>query len=174
MDFRGLIEFLKDTFMYILVVVVVLFLVIYVISLQQVIGPSMKPTLNSNDILVLNKLHYKIFDVKRNDVIAFDNEDTKFLVKRVIGLPGESILYKDNVLYVNNDPVLESFTEEETEDFDLSSLGYEIVPEDMYLVLGDNRSNSEDSRVLGLIGKKDIIGKALVKIWPLKEIKIIK
>ncbi len=174
MDFRDVKEFFIDASKYVIVIVVILLLVIYVVSLQQVVGPSMEPTLDDGDILLLSKIHYKIFDVERNDVIALSYDDSKYLIKRVIGLPGESIEYKDNKLYINDDAYEENIYEGMiTNDFKLSDLGYETIPEDMYLVLGDNRGDSLDSRDIGLIPKKDILGKTLIKIWPLNDFKVI-
>ena len=177
MDFREITEFFKDTLKYIIVIVVVLVIVLYVVTLQQVVGPSMQPTLNEGDVLILNKFQYHIFDVKRNDVIALKYDGSKYLIKRVIGLPGESIYYKDNILYINGNPYKENIVEGlVTEDFDLKDIGYDVIPEDMYLVLGDNRGNSLDSRSkeVGLIKKEDIIGKVFIRIWPLSGFKLVK
>ena len=94
------------------------------------------------------------------------------MIKRVVGLPGDYIEYKDNYLYVNGEKYKEPFINNvETEDFSLKDLGYDKIPDDMYLVLGDNRENSLDSRSYGLIKKKQIIGKAFFKIWPIGKIK---
>jgi signal peptidase I len=109
MDFRGIKEFIKDTFGYIIVIIVVILIANYVVTLQQNVGPSMQPTLNNGDALILNKTAYKLGDVKRNDVIAFLYDGTKYLVKRVIGLPGERIDYKDNVLYIDGKAYNENF-----------------------------------------------------------------
>lgn len=177
MDFRGITEFFKDTLKYIIVIVVVLVIVLYVVTLQQVVGPSMEPTLNEGDVLILNKFQYYLFDIKRNDVVSLKYDGSKYLIKRVIGLPGESIYYKDNVLYINGNPYKENIVDGlVTEDFDLKDLGYDVIPEDMYLVLGDNRDNSLDSRSkeVGLIKKEDIIGKVFIRIWPLNGFKLVK
>ena len=177
MDFREITEFFKDTLKYIIVIVVVLVIVLYVVTLQQVVGPSMQPTLNEGDVLILNKFHYYLFDVKRNDVVSLKYDGSKYLIKRVIGLPGESIYYKDNILYINGIPYKENIVDGlVTEDFDLKQLGYDVIPEDMYLVLGDNRGNSLDSRnkEVGLIKKEDIIGKVFIRIWPLNGFKLVK
>lgn len=177
MDFRGITEFFKDTLKYIIVIVVVLVIVLYVVTLQQVVGPSMEPTLNDGDVLILNKFQYYLFDIKRNDVVSLKYDGSKYLIKRVIGLPGESIYYKDNVLYINGNPYKENIVDGlVTEDFDLKDLGYDVIPEDMYLVLGDNRDNSLDSRSkeVGLIKKEDIIGKVFIRIWPLNGFKLVK
>ena len=177
MDFREITEFFKDTLKYLIVIVVVLVIVLYVVTLQQVVGPSMQPTLNEGDVLILNKFHYYLFDVKRNDVVSLKYDGSKYLIKRVIGLPGESIYYKDNILYINGNPYKENIVEGlVTEDFDLNDLGYDKIPDDMYLVLGDNRGNSLDSRnkEVGLIKKEDIIGKVFIRIWPLNGFKLVK
>ena len=177
MDFREIKEFFKDTLKYIIVIVIVLVIVLYVVTLQQVVGPSMQPTLNEGDVLILNKFQYYLFDVKRNDVVALKYDGSKYLIKRVIGLPGESIYYKDNTLYINGNPYKENIVEGlVTEDFDLKDNGYEVIPDDMYFVLGDNRGDSLDSRSkeVGLIKKEDIIGKVFIRIWPISGFKLVK
>lgn len=178
MDFRSIKEFLKDTSIYIIIVIVVLLVVNYVTTIQQNMGPSMLPTLENGDAFILNKLAYKVGKVKRGNIIAFNYEDTKYLVKRVIGLPGEKIEFKDNILYINDKPYNEDFLPEGTitTDFTMEEIKGTIdskIPKDMYLVLGDNRGNSMDSRGIGLINKKDIIGKTSIRIWPLNKIGII-
>lgn len=175
MDWLDIKEFLKDSAKYILTIIAVLFIVIYVVSVQQIMGPSMKPTLNNGDIVLLNKFQYRLFDIKRNQIIALNYKDTKYMVKRVIGLPGEKIEFKDNTLYINDKAYTEPFIKNvKTNDFSLKDIGYDVIPDDMYLVLGDNRENSMDGRDFGLISKKDIIGKASIRIWPLNKIKIIR
>lgn len=175
MDWLEIKEFIKDSIKYILTFVFVLFVIVYIVSVQQIVGPSMEPTLNSGDIVLLNKFGHRFFKLKRNQVIALNYEDTKYMVKRIIGLPGEKIEYKDNTLYINDKPYSEPFLKDViTEDFSLKELGYEVIPKDKYLVLGDNRENSMDSRNFGLISKKDIIGKTTFRIWPLNKIKIVK
>lgn len=175
MDWLDIKEFLKDSAKYILTIIAVLFIVVYVVSVQQIMGPSMQPTLNNGDIVLLNKFQYRLFDVKRNQIIALNYKDTKYMVKRVIGLPGEKIEFKDNTLYINDKAFNEPFIKDvKTNDFSLADLGYDVIPQDMYLVLGDNRENSMDGRDFGLIKKKDIIGKASIRIWPLNNIKIIR
>ena len=162
MDLRDLKEFIKDSLGYIIVGFIVFLVAVYIISFQQVSGPSMKPTYNSRDILLLNKTHYIFFEPKRFDVVAAES-GSAVLVKRVIGLPGEKIEYKNNILYVNGDPVEESFNiEGETKDFST-----DVIPEGKYFLIGDNRSKSIDSRneEIGLISKKDLIGKVMFRIW---------
>ena len=174
MDLRDVKEFLIDTTKYLLTAASVIFIILYVVTIQQVVGPSMSSTLESQDIVLLSRSHYRLFDMKRFDVIAFEYEDTKYLIKRVIGLPGDKVEYKNNNLYVNNELVEEEFIDNhQTEDFSLVTMGYETIPEGKYLVLGDNRENSLDSRSFGLIDEEDILGKVSLKIWPIFEFDVI-
>ncbi|MDD3453600.1 MAG: signal peptidase I [Bacilli bacterium] len=174
MDFRGIIEFIKDTFSYILVIIFVLIFFIYICSIEQVVGPSMSPTLKEDNIVLINKIIYKFKSISRNDVVVIKQEE-KHMIKRIIGLPGETISYKNNDLYINDKKYEESYLNDViTNDFDLSNLGYDVIPDDMYLVLGDNRENSKDSRNFGLIKKDSIIGKAWIKFWPINQLKFVK
>lgn len=172
-DLREPKEFLKDMLSIIITVVAVILFIVYIGSIQQVVGPSMEPTLKEGDILILNKIGYKVFDVKRFDIVSVKTNTSKYFVKRVIGLPGDKIEYIDNVLHINGKAYKESFLNKDTitENFSIIDLGYDEIPEDMYLVLGDNRSNSEDSRnhKIGLIKKEDILGKSSIRIFPFKN-----
>ena len=173
MDLRSVVEFFKDTFKYIIVIVVVLVLFIFVVGLQQVVGPSMNPTLVEGDVLIVNKLVYNIGKIERNDIVVL-SQNEKYMVKRVVGLPGEKIEYKDDYIYVNGEKFKEPFIDTNnihTDNFSTSDLGSETIPEGMYLVLGDNRINSQDSRDYGFVSKKQIIGKAWLRIWPFNKIK---
>lgn len=170
MDLRDIKEFLKDALKYIIAIVVILIFAIYVVSFQEVIGPSMNNTLKSGDITVVNKLVFRLRNIKRNEIVSLKKDD-KIMVKRIIGLPGEHIEYKDNILYVDGKKISDSRSSS-TRDFKLESIGYDTIPKDMYLVLGDNRTNSSDSRTFGLVKKSDIIGKVNIRIYPFNKIKI--
>lgn len=170
MDLRDIKEFLKDALKYIIAIVVILIFAIYVVSFQEVIGPSMNNTLKSGDITVVNKLVFRFRNIKRNEIVSLKKDD-KIMVKRIIGLPGEHIEYKDNILYVDGKKISDSRSSS-TKDFKLESIGYDTIPKDMYLVLGDNRTNSSDSRTFGLVKKSDIIGKVNIRIYPFNKIKI--
>ena len=100
-------------------------------------------------------------------IVVFNYNNSK-LVKRIIGLPGEYVEYKDNQLYINNEKI-EFELDAYTYDFELSELGYKQIPEDYYLVLGDNRTNSLDSRRIGLISKEDILGTTTFTIFPFNK-----
>lgn len=172
MDLRDIKEWVKDIIKYAVIVILVLLLIIYVVSLQQVVGPSMNPNYQDGDILILNKLHYHLKSPKRFDVAVIRYKDSKYFIKRVIGLPGETIQYQDGKLYVNEELVEEKFSiAGSTADFSLGQLGYEKIPDGYYLVVGDNRENSLDSRFqeVGLISEKDFIGKVAFRIWPFRR-----
>lgn len=168
MDWLSIREFILDFIKLIVVIVVILFLMIYVVSITQVVGNSMASTLQSRDVLILNKFKYRFTDIKRGDIISLEYADTKYLIKRVIGLPGDYVSIKDNQLYINDELYVESYLDEGLvyDDFELSSLGYDTLPDNMYLVLGDNR---EDSLEIGLISRDDVIGKVSFRIWPLNK-----
>lgn len=176
MDLREVREFIIDTSKYILTMVVVIFIIMYVATVQQIIGSSMESKYKDQDIVILNKLHYRFFKIKRFDVVSLKYDDSKYLIKRVIGLPGDNIEYKNNKLFINGKKIEEYFLDKETntEDFSLTTLGYEKIPKDMYLVLGDNRENSLDSREIGLVKRKDILGKIKLRIWPINKFGLVK
>ncbi|MCI8568905.1 MAG: signal peptidase I [Bacilli bacterium] len=173
MDWLSIKEFLLDTLKYIVTIILILFIVLYVVSITQVVGNSMYPTLKDGEVLILNKFIYNFKDIEREDIISLRYADTKYLIKRVIGLPGEKIEIINNKLYINDKEYQEDYLKNNLKykDFYLKDLGYDKIPKDMYLVLGDNRENSLDSRKIGLIKKSEINGKILLRMWPLNKIK---
>lgn len=175
MDWLEIKEFIKDSAKVIIALAVILFLMLYVVSITQVVGNSMYPTLQNGEVLIINKAKYRFSNVKREDIISLKYADTKYLIKRVIGLPGEKVRIQDNVLYINDEIYQEKYLPDNLEynDFDLKDLGYDKIPENMYLVLGDNRGDSLDSREIGLIKKEDIIGKISIRFWPMNKFKFM-
>lgn len=173
MDLRDIKEFLKDTLKYVIVIAVVFLIAMYVVSFQQVIGPSMQNTLLEDDVVVLNKLVYRYRDLERGEIVVIKHDD-KYLIKRVIGLPGETVEFKDNKLYINNEAYVETYTSSDSRDWSLSDINVDgSIPEGSYLVLGDNRSDSMDGRDFGLITKDEVIGKVILRIYPLNSIQIM-
>ena len=163
-------KIIKELVPYVIIVLVVILLRTFIITPVRVNGDSMNQTLKDGEILLLEKYDKKF---KRFDIVVLKYNDEK-LVKRIIGMPGESVQYRNNILYINGEKVSEEFLTEETYDFDLNVLGYDKIPENYYFVVGDNRSNSLDSRLIGLISKEDIEGKAIFRIFPFNKFGSIK
>ena len=151
---------IKNIIPYIIVIIIVVLLRCFIITPVHVVGSSMNPNLKNGELMLLNKIKYRFSEIERFDIVVVDHKE-KPLIKRVIGLPGEKVEYKDNVLYINGEAVEEKFEKNGiTYDYELSETGYDVIPENMYFVVGDNRINSSDSRTIGLIERKEITGKA--------------
>ena len=148
-------------------------------------GDSMDPTLKDGERVVVNIMGYKIGDVKKGNVIVFHANKKDNYVKRVIGVPGDKVQYKKDQLYINgkkqDEPYL-NYNEKRkqveyiTGTFQVKDLANansksNVIPKDKYLVLGDNREVSKDSRSFGLIDKDQIVGKVSFRFWPLNEFK---
>lgn len=146
------------------------FIVYYCVEKTNVIGESMENTLTADDVIIINKFTYHINDPKRFDVIVFKQsgkEHSYYNIKRIIGLPGERVLIKDDNIYINGEVIDDIVNVEPMINYGLAD--EEIVLEDSeYFVLGDNRNNSEDSRFasIGNITRDDIIGKAALRLSP--------
>jgi signal peptidase I len=137
---------------------------------------SMVPTLNKNDRVLVNKLSYKLHDVHRGDIVVFtappgDDSDIKDLVKRVIGLPGDKVAFRDGIVYINDRPLDEDYLPEDVVTTPICGVEPEVtVPPENYWVMGDNRSASSDSRCFGPIAESRIVGRAFFKMWPLTDL----
>ncbi len=152
-------NFLKEYVPYVIVIILVIIFKMTVITPVKVNGESMYDTLLDGDIMILNIIDYKIHGVKRFDIVVAD-EGTEYLIKRVIGLPGETVEYKNNQLYINGKKVKDNYGTDVTGDFTYK------VPKDSYFIMGDNRTNSVDSRRLGAFKKDEIKGKTKLTIFP--------
>ena len=164
---------IKPFLPYIVIIVAVLFIKAFIVTPIKVNGESMHPTLEEGDIMILNKTAYYFNKPKRFDIVVVDMPD-EYLIKRVIGLPGEHIEYKDNTLYVDGKKVKENLKHEKTEDFNIKELGSDTVPEGSYLVLGDNRENSLDSRELGFMKEEQLLGRTSLIVLPFNRIGNVK
>ena len=151
--------FLKEYVPYLITIILVILVKKYVVTPIKVNGESMYDTLIDGDIMILNIIDYRMHGAKRFDIVVAD-EGTEYLIKRVIGLPGEEIEYKDNQLYVNGKKVKDNYGTDVTDDFSFK------VPKDSYFIMGDNRTNSVDSRRLGAFKKDEIKGKTKLTIFP--------
>ncbi|WLR53925.1 signal peptidase I [Mesobacillus subterraneus] len=162
--------------------IIFIFIRIFFFSNYVVEGESMLPTLEDGNKVVVNKLGYETENLERFDVIVFHaNEDEDF-VKRVIGLPGDKVEYREDRLFINGKKVEEPFLDQYrnqspvgylTGDFTLQDLtGAESVPEGKLFVLGDNRLGSWDSRQFGFISEKQVVGKVNLRYWQLEEMDV--
>lgn len=136
----------------------------------SMVGESMSPTLADSESIIVNKLSYRFKSPKRFDVIVFKqngNEHSYYNIKRVVGLPGETIQIKDGTIYINGELLEEEYN---VEPMNNGGLAKEAITLDAgeYFVLGDNRNGSEDSRYanVGAIIKEDIVGKAWIRVNP--------
>ena len=152
-------KIIKEYLPYLLIILLVIVIKRYVVSPVKVNGTSMMDTLHNGDIMILNSSAYYFNDIERFDIVVV-KENREYIIKRIIGLPGETVEYRKNKLYINNQLVKDNYGTTETSDFK------EVVGKDSYFVLGDNRNNSMDSRVVGTFKKKDIIGKTSFTIFP--------
>lgn len=168
-------EFIKGVLPYVIIIVCVLLVKIFVVTPIKVNGTSMYPSLSDGDIMILDKISYRFSDIKRFDIVVINSAfNGTELIKRVIGLPGDVISYKDGKLLVNEEEVSEDFLHKVTEDFDFSKLVNDKVPDDFYFVVGDNRTDSYDSRYFGFVPKKYIEGKTSFVLFPFSRIGTVK
>ncbi len=137
---------------------------------------SMEPTLKPQDRVLVNKLSYKLHPVHRGDIVVFKRPPSeagdptiKDLIKRVVGLPGETIEERDGQVYINGQQLKESYLPAGTV---TNTLPPTKVGADQYFVMGDNRTNSKDSRFIGTIPKSLIVGRAFIRVWPLSKIRL--
>lgn len=148
-------------------------------------GESMMPTLENGDRMFVDKIGYKIGDPERFDIVVFHAPEKKDYIKRVIGLPGDTLEYKNDQLYINgkayDEPYLDKYKAQInegtlTEDFTLQDIDpkLKVIPEGYVFVMGDNRRFSKDSRHIGIVPIEKIIGHASIRFWPLKDISIVK
>ena len=157
---------------YIIIILVVLFIKAFIVTPIKVNGESMYPTLKEGDIMILNKTAYYFNKPERFDIVVVNMPD-EYLIKRVIGLPGEHIEYKNNTLYVDGKKVKENFKHGVTANFNIEELGSDTIPLNTYLVLGDNRENSLDSRELGFIREDQLLGRTSLIILPFNRIRSV-
>lgn len=158
--------FLREILSYFLIIVVVLFIKTFIVAPVLVNGSSMYPTLEDKDFLLLNRMDKSY---ERFDIVVVEYRGEK-LVKRIIGMPGETIEYKDKKLYINGKEMEDQFASV-TYEFKLENLSLTKIPDDSYFILGDNRNNSIDSRRIGPVHKDDIQGKIVYGIVPFGSIK---
>lgn len=159
-------KYFKEYISYIIIIVVVLLIRTFIITPGLVNGDSMLSTLHNNDLVIVNKIALKK-GINRYDIVVVKTEDTT-IIKRVIGLPNEKVTYKNNKLYIN-DKLVDTIIEfQDTNDFELTSGDNE------YIVLGDNRMVSKDSRYIGPVKLSQIKGKVNLVLFPFNRIGKVK
>ena len=164
--------------LYLLVIIGLAYLIVtFVGQRTKVSGPSMQNTLHNGDNLIVDKLSYRFHDPERYDIIVFPIkfEENTFYIKRIIGLPGETVQVIDGYVYINGKKLDEHYGAEVMEDPGIAAEPIKLG-DDEYFVLGDNRNHSSDSRVasVGVLTRDMLIGRAWVRIYPFNKIGVIK
>lgn len=159
-------KWLKENIVFLIILTAIIITRIFFFSPIRVNGTSMYPTLQDKEFMILNKIGLQK-GINRFDIVVVESNG-KYIIKRVIGLPGESVMYSDNKLYINEKVVEDNYSKSETEDFENV-----VLKEDEYFVMGDNREVSKDSRVIGPVNIKNIKGKTNLVIFPFNKIGIV-
>jgi len=137
---------------------------------------SMYSTLDKGDRVLVNKLSYHMHDIHRGDIVVFErppgvpDNGIKDLIKRVVGLPGDTLESRDGHIYVNGKKLKEPYLDKGTTTVNLTR---QTIPADHIFVMGDNRGNSEDSRVFGPIDEDLVVGRAFILVWPITEVHLL-
>jgi signal peptidase I len=147
-------------------------LIVFIYQPVKVEGTSMMPALTDQERIFINKFTYRfgLGAIERGDMVVFSfpQDQSKSYIKRVIGLPGDTVEIDRGTVIVNGKPLREPYVPEEYRD--RQSMGPRVIPPDSYFVLGDHRSSSNDSRAWGNVGRENIYGKAVFVYWPLDKI----
>lgn len=161
----------------VMVVGITFFIITFIGQRTYVSGSSMENTLHHGDNLIVDKLTYRFSKPKRYDIIVFPfrYQEKTYYIKRIIGLPGETVQIQDGVILIDGEELQESYGREVMKNAGLAA-DMITLGEDEYFVLGDNRNDSTDSRdpSVGVIHKDEIIGRAWIRIWPLDKIGVLK
>lgn len=165
---------------YIILIIGLTYLIItFVGQRTQVDGHSMEPSLSHGDNLIVDKLSYRFRDPSRYDVIVFpyQHAENTYYIKRIIGMPGETIQIKDGYVYINGEKLDEHFGAEVMQETSNNIAANPVkLGDDEYFVLGDNRNHSSDSRdpSVGILKRNQIIGRAWIRIFPFNKIGFVK
>jgi signal peptidase I len=148
-------------------------IVVFVVQPVKVEGTSMQPHLSDQERIFVNKFVYRISGISRGDIVVFwyPKDTAKSFIKRVIGLPGETVEIRSGIVYLDEESLNEPYVP--TGYLDHSSFGPETVPPGTYFVLGDHRNSSNDSRNWGMVPRENIFGKAVFRYWPVSKLGLI-
>lgn len=159
-------KWIKENLLFTILLLIIIIIRIFFYSPIRVNGSSMYPTLQDKEFMILNKIGLQK-GINRFDIVVVESNG-KYIIKRVIGLPGESVMYSDNKLYINGKTIEDNYSKSETENFENV-----ILKDNEYFVMGDNREVSKDSRVIGPVNIKNIKGKTNLVIFPFNKIGIV-
>ncbi|HTS74688.1 MAG TPA: signal peptidase I [Bryobacteraceae bacterium] len=156
-------------------VVIAIVVILFLYQPVKVEGTSMMPSLIDQERIFINKFEYRfgLSDISRGDMVVFwfPGDPTKSYIKRVIGVPGDTVEVNDGTVIVNGEPLAESYVPREYRDH--VSMPRRVIPQDQFFVLGDHRSSSNDSRSWGMVPRHFIYGKAVFVYWPLDRIGVL-
>lgn len=161
----------------IVVIAIALFFVMFAGEKTSIVGNSMAPTLHNGEVILINRIVYKLTDPKRFDIVVFKpikSEDDQYYIKRVIGLPGETVKIENGKIYVNGQQL--NYNEDSDPIVNAGLAAQEIeLGSSEYFLIGDNWNNSVDSRfeTVGNVYKDDIVGQAWIRIYPFKKIGLL-
>lgn len=163
---------LREVFEVLVLAAILYFGISFAIQAVHVEGLSMFATLDDNDYLIANKIDYRLHPPQRGDIVILrpPTSNSQDFIKRIIALPGERLLIRDGIVYINGHRLDEPYLPEEWTVF--NNYGGDngiVIPANEYFVMGDNRNKSQDSRSFGPIGIDRIDGKAWFRIWPLSD-----
>ena len=154
-------KIVKEIIPYLIIIVVVILIRTFIITPVRVDGASMNKTLENGQILLL----YKLGSIKRFDIVVLDEEiEDEIIIKRIIGMPNDTVEIKNGKIYVNDEEIEEEYAYGQTSDYDKITL-----KDDEYFILGDNRPISKDSRYFGPVKEDEIIGKIIFRLWPINK-----
>nr|WP_296093440.1 signal peptidase I [uncultured Dorea sp.] len=165
--------------LYILIIIGLTYLIItFVGQRTRVSGSSMETTLHNGDNLIVDKLSYRFRDPKRYDIIVFPYkyEENTYYIKRIIGMPGETLQIKDGYVYIDGEQLTSDIYGNELIEDPQTAEEPVTLGEDEYFVMGDNRNHSMDSRdpSVGVLKKSDLMGRAWVRIYPFNNVGVIR
>lgn len=176
---KNILKEILGTSVYLLIILLITYLFVQFVGQRtEVVGSSMENTLHNGDNLLVDKLSYRFTDPERYDIVVFPyrHEKNTYYIKRIIGMPGETIhIDNEGQIYIDGEVLEEFYGNEVILDPGVAAGGITLGEEE-YFVMGDNRNNSTDSRSanVGNIHRKDILGKAFIRIWPLSEFELLK
>ena len=172
-----LVELLSWLIYIVIVVILSLGIITFIGQRTKVSGHSMETTLSDGDNLIVDKISYRFRDPERFEIIVFpfQYEEHTYYIKRIIGLPGETVQVIDGYVYINGEVLDENYGLEVMDDPGIAAEPI-TLGEDEYFVLGDNRNHSSDSRdpSVGVLHRDDIMGRAWIRIWPFDKFGVIK